>query len=307
MPVMDGYQATEIIRKHADRKKLPIIAMTAHALVGEKEKSLMNGMNDHITKPIDPDILFSTVAKWTLADENPQIGLEQKAVGQQPEKALEEEPVRTHPDFPELPGIDLERALITVNGNQALLRKLLTEFYQDYQSVGEDITQALVSGGQEFVGRKLHTIKGAGGTLGALVLSDAAQALEIEVLAGESQPAGLENFIREFDTVMAGLAVFVAPTADSKAIAEPPAAVPELDIEEADAAEVAAKLKQLRQLLESGSSHAGDALLGLKFILSDEDAATMDDITELVKDYEFDEAIEALEQVQQSLSILKEE
>ncbi|WDE00808.1 hybrid sensor histidine kinase/response regulator [Thalassomonas actiniarum] len=306
MPVMDGYQATDNIRKHSGRDRLPIIAMTAHALVGEKEKSLMNGMNDHITKPIDPDILFSTVAKWTTPDDHTPAELKEKAEGHLCEQALEEQPVKDHHDLPRLPGIVLERALISVNGNQALLSKLLTEFYQDYQSAGEDITQALVSGGQDFVARKLHTIKGAGGTLGAMALSDAAQVLEVQVLSGESQPQGLKTFIGEFDKVMAGLAAFVAPEPDVESVADAAEAVPVQDGEEVDAEQVAAKLQELKTLLESGSSDAGDALLGLKYLLSDEDAAVMDDLSELVKDYDFDEAIEALDQVEQALTILKE-
>ncbi|WDE03627.1 response regulator [Thalassomonas viridans] len=307
MPVMDGYQATGVVRKHSSPEQLPIIAMTAHALVGEKEKSLMNGMNDHITKPIDPDILFSTVAKWTNSDDNKQAGhnnVSEHESGSGLESTLDKDPVKDQDDLPELPGIELQRALITVNDNRGLLIKLLTEFYQDYQSAGEDIIQALACDGQEFVARKLHTIKGAGGTLGALALSEAAQVLEAQVLSGDREPAALEGFIAEFDKVMAGLAAFVAPCPVTvSGVAED---VLVQEAEEADAEQVAAKLQELKQLLESGSSHAGDALLGLKYLLSDEDAAVMDNLSELVKDYEFDEAIEALDQVEQELSILKE-
>ena len=64
MPEMDGYQATSEIRKHERFRDLPIIAMTAHAMAGDKEKSLAAGMNDHITKPINPDHLFSTLFAW---------------------------------------------------------------------------------------------------------------------------------------------------------------------------------------------------------------------------------------------------
>jgi PAS domain S-box-containing protein len=67
MPVMDGLEATRQIRgdMHYDKESLPIIAMTAHAMKGDYEKSLSAGMNDHLTKPIDPDELYRTLKKWT--------------------------------------------------------------------------------------------------------------------------------------------------------------------------------------------------------------------------------------------------
>ena len=69
MPVMDGYTATREIRKDEHFKELPIIAMTAHAMAGDEEKSLKAGMNGHVTKPIDPDHLFSTLRKWIKPNE----------------------------------------------------------------------------------------------------------------------------------------------------------------------------------------------------------------------------------------------
>ncbi len=68
MPIMDGLTATRSIRETGLYDNLPIIAMSAHAMIGDKEKSLENGMNDHITKPIDPKILYETLEKWTMAN-----------------------------------------------------------------------------------------------------------------------------------------------------------------------------------------------------------------------------------------------
>lgn len=69
MPIMDGFTAARLIRQDGRYSNLPIIAMTAHAMVGDREKSLDVGMNDHITKPIDPDQLYKTVARWGLASQ----------------------------------------------------------------------------------------------------------------------------------------------------------------------------------------------------------------------------------------------
>ncbi len=71
MPVMDGYTATRTIRRDPRFKDLPIIAMTAHAMAGDQEKSTAAGMNDHVTKPIDPEQLFATLARWIGAGKTP--------------------------------------------------------------------------------------------------------------------------------------------------------------------------------------------------------------------------------------------
>ncbi len=64
MPEMDGIQATRVIRQHPEYDHIPIIAMTAHAMSGDREKSLEVGMVDHITKPIDPELMYQTIARW---------------------------------------------------------------------------------------------------------------------------------------------------------------------------------------------------------------------------------------------------
>lgn len=64
MPVMDGYEATQQIRKQEKYKGLPVIAMTANTMKGDKEKTLASGMNDYIAKPMNPDVMFATIAKW---------------------------------------------------------------------------------------------------------------------------------------------------------------------------------------------------------------------------------------------------
>ncbi|MCB1778281.1 MAG: response regulator [Candidatus Competibacteraceae bacterium] len=64
MPVMDGYEATRQIREQEKYKDLPVIAMTANTMKEDKEKAFVSGMNDYIAKPINPDVMFATIAKW---------------------------------------------------------------------------------------------------------------------------------------------------------------------------------------------------------------------------------------------------
>ena len=64
MPVLDGYEATRRLRRQPQWQDLPVIAMTANAMVGDREKALAAGMNDHIAKPIRVDEMYGTLARW---------------------------------------------------------------------------------------------------------------------------------------------------------------------------------------------------------------------------------------------------
>ena len=133
MPVMNGYEATREIRKDERFKDLPIIAMTAHAMAGDEDKSLQSGMNGHITKPIDPDQMFATLLKWI----EPQEGA---TTDRQPEVTLEKtdltQEILAEEELPEtLAGFDLQAGLERLRGNKRLYRKLLLDFGANYKGV----------------------------------------------------------------------------------------------------------------------------------------------------------------------------
>jgi len=72
MPIMDGYEATKRIRQQEKYNKLPIIAMTANAITGDRQKALACGMSDYISKPINVHKLIETIAAWT-SRKNPEV------------------------------------------------------------------------------------------------------------------------------------------------------------------------------------------------------------------------------------------
>ena len=125
MPVMDGYTATKMIRKDQKFQNLPIIAMTANAMVGDRDEAIKSGMNDHVAKPIDPQHLFATLVKWIEPGEREiPKGNRQKAIGN-----------REEIDFPDsLPGIDIKTGLNRVGGNKKLYRDLLVKYSKDNQN-----------------------------------------------------------------------------------------------------------------------------------------------------------------------------
>ena len=184
MPVMDGYTATRKIRElEAQRppaRRLPIIAMTAHAMSGDHEQSIAAGMNDHITKPIDPPRLFGTLAKWIGARGpagKPAAAAPPKAIPSSGEQALPE----TLPEF------DLAEGLQRLMGNRALYRKLLVNFATQYARADAEVRQALDAGDFDRAHGLVHAIKGVAGNLAAKGLQ--AQSVALEKLVKHADPA----------------------------------------------------------------------------------------------------------------------
>lgn len=176
MPVMGGYAATRLIRDDKKNTNLPIIAMTAHAMQGAKNECLSAGMNDYISKPIDPEYLFTTLERWIQPhshDTTPTISTTKK-----PPVATEQSEIA----FPaSLPGVDLQSGLQRLNENKKLYRDLLVAFANDYASIVDDIKVSLQKNDFE-TGKKLaHTLKGVAGNLSADEIYHAAKKLELGI------------------------------------------------------------------------------------------------------------------------------
>jgi len=193
MPIMDGYQATREIRKDPQFSELPIIAMTAHAMTGDKEKSLEAGMNYHVTKPINPKELFSTLLIWIKPGERP---VSDDILAEREQRIAEKDV----PPIKDLPGIEVNKGLTRVRGNRALYRDLLARFHREYADATSRIKNALDNGDTERLRHLVHTIKGVSGNIGAVDLERTASDLEIE-LDGKN-PRGIEDFIGRFDTAL---------------------------------------------------------------------------------------------------------
>ncbi|MDH3877004.1 MAG: response regulator, partial [Desulfobacterales bacterium] len=195
MPVMDGYTATRKIRdweteargqKTEDRKEgsalspqsseLPIIAMTAHAMAGDEDKSLEAGMNGHVTKPIDPDQLFATLQKWIQPGEK-RAQVQKLEISTEVPEAVQAIPEED--ELPEyLPGFDLADGLKRLQGNKKLYRRLLLSFATDYGGAANDIRIALEAKDFERSHSLVHNIKGLAGNLAATDLQTATVNLE---------------------------------------------------------------------------------------------------------------------------------
>ena len=173
MPVMDGKEAAREIRKQEMFKKLPIIAMTAHAMVGDREKSLEAGMQDHITKPIDPSELFLTLLRWVSPGKRE---VPQRSV---PGNGVIAPSAVSDPMIPYvLPGIDTAQGLKRTGGNKKLYRSLLLKVKRDFCDTGREIRQLIDAGKTDDAMRLAHTVKGVAGNIGANPLQVSARTVE---------------------------------------------------------------------------------------------------------------------------------
>ena len=180
MPVMDGYTATGKIRDDERYRDLPVIAMTAHAMAGDREKSLAAGMNDHVTKPIDPRALFATLLKWI---QPARIGAPSRSM--EPIVAAADQPPGSLPD--DLPGFDLADGLRRLQENRKLYAKLLLTFAADYAGRPGEIRAAIEQNDIEQVRGLAHALKGVAGNLAATAVQKAASQVEMlakQVLGG---------------------------------------------------------------------------------------------------------------------------
>ncbi len=173
MPEMDGYEAATRIRADKRYDTLPIIAMTAHAMVEERLRCLELGMNDHISKPIEIHKFFHTLQTWI----QPKEGAEQRPVSPSA-KSPSPAGQRQQETLPELSGLDVSTALRRLGGNTKLYRKLLEQFLESQAKSGEEFQAAMRRGDKETAKRIAHTLKGLGGSLGATELASAAESLE---------------------------------------------------------------------------------------------------------------------------------
>ncbi|MFM8233195.1 MAG: response regulator [Candidatus Methylopumilus sp.] len=173
MPIMDGLEATKTIRQKFSKNDLPILAMTANASDADRDKCLEAGMNAHITKPIDPNLLFAGLAKWIKEKNSKLINDEKTLIS-----AKEEIKV------PEINGLDSRLGLQVAAGKVSLYMKMLKTFSNDQINAVSDIKRALDIKDYLTAQRVAHTLKGTCGSIGAI---------EIQKIAGEVEGQCLDK------------------------------------------------------------------------------------------------------------------
>jgi PAS domain S-box-containing protein len=203
MPVMDGLTATREIRKGASGGDLPILAMTANVRVTDREDCLAAGMNDHIAKPIKPEILYKTLACWL----RPDVDLNGCLDSDPSPGAVSPETFR---NLPRLEGIDLQDGLCALNNDWGLYKKVLNHFHGRHRDIEGVLRSELAANDPDTARRLVHTIKGVAGTVGAKRLSDISSRLEAAIKneGSESISDLVDQFAGESKRVMKALDAF---------------------------------------------------------------------------------------------------
>ena len=196
MPEMDGLEATRRLRASQQLGHLPIIAMTAHAMDSERRRCLEIGMNDFVTKPIDPDLLRDILIRWRPTQATPAQA-----------KKMESAPMSSADGLPDLPGIDKADGLRRMMNKPALYEKVLRDFHARFMAEPEVIRAAMQAGDYATAERRAHSTKGLAGTIGALGLQNASKELELALRQGETLPDGIfQRFESELNAVIASIA-----------------------------------------------------------------------------------------------------
>ncbi len=219
MPEMDGFAACHEIRQLEPYRRIPIVAMTAHAMVGDQAKSLAAGMDDHITKPLEPEELLANLVKWIKPGQRPRSADENHEIPfGRPDRrraaAMEDNEL---PDG--VPGLDTADGLQRVGGNQHLYRQLLRDFLRDNRDTLSRLATEVSETGPQAAVQLVHTLKGVAGTLGADGVQKAAQNLETNLKQGATanEITLFAELSRQLEPLLSGLETFfAAPDAKQK-------------------------------------------------------------------------------------------
>lgn len=185
MPGLDGHETTLAIRADARFQQLPIIAMTAHALQDERERCLAEGMNDHIAKPIDPQLFYKLLSHY----------LAHKLSGSRQSASS-----NSHPQL-QLDGLDSQTALQRVNGNQTLYLQLLQQFCREQGGIPARIRDLLAQQQPTIAKPLAHGLKGVAANIGAMAVSELAAQLE-KALSHSADIAGLLVMTNQLDSAL---------------------------------------------------------------------------------------------------------
>ncbi len=293
MPEMDGVTATQEIRRQAKYNDLPIIAMTAHAMPDELNKCLEAGMNEYFIKPIDPNALFSLMAKY-LSEKITDLTLADK-VAQSPEPLIAQPEKNLIERINDLGCLDCDNAVLAMGGRTHIYEKLVIDFCKSTQQLNQQIQQAYQAKDFETLYRIAHSLKSNSAYIGAVQLAELSTELETAI---KTQPETISVLVDKLTT-------------EHKRILDSLAVLDEIknaNLDNVDTGEIANKellvvlLNSLVHLLEQEDAEAEDLLPQLQEFTNDSEHSEMaGNIVELVEDIEYASAIKSIERLKNSL------
>lgn len=291
MPIMGGYEATKLIRNDEKNKELPIIAMTANSMQGAKEECKASGMNDYVSKPVDPDNLFAVMRKWI----NPVVGRQNNESEKRNNIAIEN---KTNMDFPrKLHGINVESGLKRLNGNAKLYKELLIAFAKEYASFDQELRSSIEKNEKDIVLSLLHKLKGIAGNISAYEIQNCAEKLENVVLKDDKEK--IYNLVIMLSMALHSFGMVVKEISKTKETVVPNSEK-ELNIKE-----IQKKLQELELYIWEDNVDAKKALEELKkYIYGSIFSEEMQALSESISNFDFEAAKEPLQKIAKELNLI---
>ncbi|MBF0261426.1 MAG: response regulator, partial [Magnetococcales bacterium] len=288
MPVMDGYTATRTMRDNPAWRDLPIIAMTANAMAGDRDKVIAAGMVDHIAKPLNVGEMFETLARWITPAANGTF-----TPSPTPLTAQLAQPATSAMGLPILPGIEVKAGLATTMNNEKLYTRLLIKFHDSQGDFAALFAAARQEADPSAAARCAHTLKGTAGNIGARRVQAAAGALEAacnDHASAEKIEELLHHTLSELAPVVAGLSRIGGENRS-----EAPVSAPRADV---DQAKVARLLQRLEAQIQEDETEATDTLEALLDLVDGTPlASVLSGVASAVTNYDFETAQERLKAI----------
>ena len=281
MPVMGGYEATKEIRDRG-YTKLPIIAMTAHAMSGIKEECITNGMNDYVSKPIEQNELFGALSKWYKGNNSSN------------DVKIKEKDIENTEEIILIEGLNYEKGVSRVGGKRKFYKKLLFDFIVSYENSCKKIADNIAIENWEEAVREAHTLKGVSGNLS--IDSIHKKSMELENYIKEKDNSNIKKLILETEieiqNFIKNLKKYdIKEKEETKKI-------------EAPKEEITKVVKELMEKIKEDSVEASDILEKLKNGIGEGFDEEIQKIGNAIEEYAFEEAVEPLENIANKLEIV---
>jgi len=282
MPVMDGYTATKEIRVNRGNNEIPIIALTADAMSGVKEVALTAGMNDYITKPIDPGEVYKMLVKWIPAKKKGKKAFDNGFKPKEPH------------DFPIITGIDTHSAMKRVAGNKMLYSRILQGFAKENENFTVLLGQHLSRNNNKAAEHLTHALKGSAGNIGALRLYKIATALNNELKKSDCEPGEVQKLFRDLSEELS----HVLNSINTAKLPDKPVVSQRTKAARIDQTEFQNNLNDLRQYLSEYDARAEKAFESLKVSLTQSASETdLANIGNSIAHYDYDRALNILNKI----------
>ena len=292
MPEMDGYEATRIIRQESQFSALPIIALTAHALKGDREKCIEAGMNGYVSKPINQESLLRAIYNAVFVKPDAVLNIAEDNGN------ADEHPTTIPRAFPEnLPGLNVSLALRSLDIEYETYKKIVSRFLNSSAGLFDSLKQAFQNRDISEVGNVAHSIKGSAANIGAENLKTTAELLEqhCRQKANGKSPDSIGSYLNEMQTHLEIIKRSVQSWSNETSVVE------ELSKEKPDPDNLVSLMDRLADALEQSNPVAVDSVIDQLRGLVSEDQ--LKQLLDKIQSYDYESAQTELNRLAKEMNL----